>query len=697
MIKRCFVVLTVLLTIISCRKELNITTPEVVVDPVDTEYITNVNGIVTDERGQVIADAYVVINGIVANTDETGYFSFKDVSLNVDGEIIFVQIDKFCDSYKIIKPKLGHTAYAHILVAPTKEIGSFDSAIAKDIIINDQGAAISVPAQTVIQSDGNNYNGNVRIFSYNLNPNEVFPSLFTPGNFKGIDKVGNEVQLEILGMSKIKLYSDSDQELFLSNGSATQITLPIYPDAINAAPDNIVLWSFNENLGIWTEEGTAQKSGANYIANTNLTGWIAIANPYETIELTMQLKNSNDYNLTENQIIITNDQNIAIAQAYSDNNGFVKIDVPKNTELYLNYFLSHCFEKVEGTYLGNYGATEDIGILEVDISQGYFELIGNVKDCDGNVPKDAYILLRNNQLSWIANINDDGSFQTMNLSCGGDNLAVQMIDNLSPERSEIFTINPQINQNYNLQDVSICKLYGDYFEYSVNGAPSQSIKNLSAIWNRSQDEMTFKGNWGDNQIDFTIKEDIGVGNNSLINFKLKSVESGIVQNYSCEGGSCNDLDLVILNIEEFIGGYWDGTISGTDANGNIIEASFRVKIEDIRRIVGGVFWIDSNQDGERSPFENIVGDIEITYFDENNNLLGSSKTKTTNGIYTLLISELRPIKLIAALPAGYKFTSKQTSTDLRDSDYNIESNETDLLDIKILSAIENIDGGIFME
>lgn len=697
MIKRSIVLLTLLVTISSCRKEINLSNTNVDIDPPDTQYISDVNGIVTDERGLAIEDAYVVINGLVANTDETGYFSFKDARLNVDGEVIFVQLDKFCQSYKLLKPTLGNTAYAHIAIAPTKEIESFDSALAKDIIINDQGAAISIPAQTVIQSDGSPFSGNVKVFSNNLDPEEVLPSLFTPGNFKGIDKVGNEVQLEILGVSKIKLYSDSDQELFLSNGSATQITLPIYPDALSAAPDNIVLWSFNENLGIWTEEGTAEKSGNNFIANSNLTGWIAVANSMETIEISMQLKNSNDYYFTDNQVIITNGQNITLAQGFTDNRGHVRLDVPKNEDLYINYFLTHCFEYVEGQHIGNFGVSENIGAIEVDISQGYFEIKGNVLDCDGNVPEDAYVLLRNDELSWIANIDNNGTFKTMNLSCGSDNLTVQMIDNLSPERSNIFNIDPVATQNYNLADVSICKLYGDYFEYAVNGAPNKSIKKLSAIWNRSDDQMTFTGEWGDEQVSFTIKEDIGVGNNSLINFNLKTVNSGLVQNYSCNGGSCGDLNLTILGIEEFIGGYWEGTVSGMDADGNEIEASFRVRIEDIRRNVGGVFWVDEDQDGERSPFENIIGDIKIDYFDENNNFLGSATTNVSNGIYTLLVSELRPIRLEATLPLGYKFTSKQNTTDLRDSDFNVESNQTDLLDIKIISAIENIDGGIYIE
>lgn len=697
MIKRSIVLLTLLVTISSCRKELNVSNTDIDIDPPETQYISDVNGIVTDERGIAIEDAYVVINGLVANTDETGYFSFKDVRLNVDGEIIFVQLDKFCQSYKLIKPKLGNTAYAHIAIAPTKEIESFDSAIAKDIIINDQGAAISIPAQTVIQSDGSPYSGNVKIFSNNLDPEEVLPSLFTPGNFKGIDKVGDEVQLEILGVSKIKLYSDSDQELFLSNGSATQITLPIYPDALSAAPDNIVLWSFNENLGIWTEEGTAKKSGNTYVSDTHITGWIAVANPLESIEISMQLKNSNDYYLTDNQVILTNAQNVTIAQGFTDNRGFLRIDVPKNEDLYLGYFLSHCFEYVEGQHIGNFGESADIGEIEVDVSQGFFEIVGNVKDCDGNVPEDAYLLLRNDELSWIANIDNNGSFQTMNLSCGTDNLTVQMIDNLSPERSEIFAIDPAATQNYNLSDVSICKLYGDYFEYSVNGAPNKSIKKLSAIWNRTKDEMSFSGAWGDEQVDFTIREDIGVGNNSLVNFNLKTVNSGIAQNYTCDGASCNELNLTILEIEEFIGGYWEGSVSGMDGNGNLIEASFRVRIEDIRRNVGGVFWIDEDQDGERSPFENIIGGIKIDYFDENNNILGSATTNATNGIYTLLVSELRPIRLEATLPSGYKFTTKQNTTDLRDSDFNVESNQTDLFDIRFNSAIENIDGGIYME
>jgi hypothetical protein len=73
------------------------------------------------------------------------------------------------------------------------------------------------------------------------------------------------------------LTNGSTQSLQLATNTPAVISLPIAANAQGIAPNTALLWYFDTTSGIWRQQGTAVRNGANYVATVSHFTYWAIA------------------------------------------------------------------------------------------------------------------------------------------------------------------------------------------------------------------------------------------------------------------------------------------------------------------------------------------------------------------------------------------------------------------------------------
>ena len=87
-----------------------------------------------------------------------------------------------------------------------------------------------------------------------------------PGDLTGISKSGKPVRLSSYGAFSVSLTDMAGKSLNIAKGKSALIRLPIDGNLLGSSPPTIKLWSFDENRGVWIEEGVATKNGNAYVA-----------------------------------------------------------------------------------------------------------------------------------------------------------------------------------------------------------------------------------------------------------------------------------------------------------------------------------------------------------------------------------------------------------------------------------------------
>lgn len=227
-------------------------------------------GKIVDENNNPIANATVTLNGYEVTTNSSGIFSY--VNANVKERFAYFTAKKagFLDGSRTVSTHDGLNELTIMLLTPKV-----------DMIQTGEISTITV-GNTSIKFDGSFstesgqvYNGEVKVLSADLAPND--PKLFDkmPGSLLAIDSNGEYKGLETFGMVNVELYGSDNQKLQLTEGHTAKITMDIATQAQQAIAPNIMpMWYFDVNKGVWVEEGFSERIGNKYVGNvSHFTVW----------------------------------------------------------------------------------------------------------------------------------------------------------------------------------------------------------------------------------------------------------------------------------------------------------------------------------------------------------------------------------------------------------------------------------------
>jgi len=116
-----------------------------------------------------------------------------------------------------------------------------------------RGAHITLPAGILVDSGQQPAVGPVSLSMTTMNP----ARRTLPGDYRAVDLASQPAELLSFGALFAQFRDANGRPLNLRHGTTAQIRVPVSDEQLPAAQPAIALWSYDEQRGLWIEEGTA--------------------------------------------------------------------------------------------------------------------------------------------------------------------------------------------------------------------------------------------------------------------------------------------------------------------------------------------------------------------------------------------------------------------------------------------------------
>jgi uncharacterized lipoprotein YbaY len=242
------------------------------VDPDDPTYTTSVRttitGRVIDEAGKSVAGALVRGHGASATTNANGVFVLQNVSVPSTRAVVLVTKNGYFTGARAAYPSANKITTMMLTLQEYKQTATVNSASGGRVSVG--GASIDLPANGYVDAQGKAYFGTVSIAAKYLDPSSsTYYDVFS-GDMAALRTDNSSVELTSFGVVRVLLKGAQGQPLNLAAGSSATINFP----SAGATDAEIPLWHFDEQKGIWVEEGKAVNAGGRYIGTvTHFTDW----------------------------------------------------------------------------------------------------------------------------------------------------------------------------------------------------------------------------------------------------------------------------------------------------------------------------------------------------------------------------------------------------------------------------------------
>jgi hypothetical protein len=367
-----------------------------------------VTGVVRDQNGNNLSGITVQCDGQTATTGNFGEFTFKNVTVSDNRIVVYSNPSNYFAATATEIPSSTKRTMMNLTLM-TKTTTQVLSSSTGGSATHTSGSSVTIPADAV-QKNGTSYSGNVNVAVAYLDPTQSsFGSLTQGPDMKAVNSSGKEGTLSSYGIIRVELTDDSGKELNLSSGKSATIKVPVPSSLQGTAPATIPLWYFDETKGVWVEEGSAVKTGNEYVGTvSHFTDWNCDVYTSSQATITGRIVDCNNEPVSYIGI------RLGQTYAWADQNGVFSRRVPSGLTL-------DC--QVEAT--GNiYGLTSDpfsipsltdgqqynVGDVKLTTCPTYVK--GKVVDCNNN-PTDAWIKLKsatNGYLQFLP-VSLDGTFK----------------------------------------------------------------------------------------------------------------------------------------------------------------------------------------------------------------------------------------------------------------------------------------------
>lgn len=300
---------------------------EPVIEVTVTMRDASVEGLVTDTDGTPLAgvdissgESSVVSNDMglfaldrIAKANERFRFTFRK-----DGYFTVTRSGEF-------KEDLSLTVVMQRKKNGTNTANASFSATSGNTLKAD-GMQVAIPASSLVTADGKDYSGTVQADMLYLSPdNENFTTMMPGGDMAAIRTDESSATLISYGMTEVSLTDGSGNPLQLKDGKTSEMTFPIPESMKSNPPATIPLWYFNEEAGLWVEEGTATLKGDVYVGSVRHFSWHNLDVAEERV--TIKGKVTDCKGRPVSRVLVTVDQTSDITTT----DGLYSVYIPANT------------------------------------------------------------------------------------------------------------------------------------------------------------------------------------------------------------------------------------------------------------------------------------------------------------------------------------------------------------------------------
>lgn len=427
--------------------------PPVVVPDFLTQINANVVGFVTDENGQALPGASVKAGSTVVTSDAFGYFSIDNESFAKSAGVVTVSKSGYFTGFRSFAPVASKTQFVRIQLLPKTLTGSFGSATGGSVSTNGS-ASVSIPANAVVDANTlQPYSGTVNVYAQWIAPaNGINTTLTMPGDLRGIDTLGHLQLLETYGMMAVELQGSAGEALQLNGQQKATLQFPI-PTAIQStAPASIPLWYFDETLGVWKQEGSATRSGNNYVGQVaHFTFWNCDIN-LPMVNFSAQILNASLQPVTNTAVTLTwNGGNIPQRTSFTDQEGFVYGQIPAASSFDMSV-LTDCQQRIPVKSFQSAYSDVFLGATTVNLQQAEASFTGLVNNCSGSPIANGKLIFTGARFNQVASV-QNGMVNFYSLICPGTTAAVIAIDDDAGQQSSplAVTVSSGINNLGTLQ------------------------------------------------------------------------------------------------------------------------------------------------------------------------------------------------------------------------------------------------------
>jgi len=367
-----------------------------------------VTGIVRDQNGNSLSGITVTCSGQTASTGNFGEFTFKNVTVSDNRIVVYSNPSNYFAATATEIPSSTKKTVVNLTLM-TKTTTQVLTSSTGGTATHSSGSTVTIPANA-IQKNGSSYSGNVNVAVAFLDPTQSsFGSLTQGPDMKAVNTSGNEGTLTSYGIIRVELTDDSGNELNLASGKTATIKVPVPSSLQGTAPATIHLWYFDEAKGTWIEEGTAVKTGNEYVGTvSHFTDWNCDVYTSSQATITGRIVDCNNVPVSYMGI------KVGQTYAWTDVNGVFSRRVPSGTDLV-------CQVESTSNYFGL--ATDPVSISALTAGQQYNTgdiklttcptyVKGTVLDCNNN-PMEAWIKLKSASNIYVQylSVSTDGTFK----------------------------------------------------------------------------------------------------------------------------------------------------------------------------------------------------------------------------------------------------------------------------------------------
>jgi hypothetical protein len=532
----------------------------------------NFHGQILDTSGNPISNATVSIGSSSVQTNSNGLFNIQNVT--VKEKFAYVKVSKtgFVDGSRVIIPTPGDNRI-NVMLIPNTTTATINSGT---------NSEVALPNGTKVKFDGafkdangNIYSGIVQVGLYHLKPSNTYLNQIMPGSLLASNSNGDTKILETFGMLHVELKGSSGQKLNLANGHSAEVTFEIDPTQLSSSPQTIPLWSFDEAIGMWKEEGSATKVGNKYVGNVSHFSWWNCDAPFDQCNLTITVNNNSGLPVSNLNVEI-----IRPSQQYGTNgitnaSGQVSGIIPANETLTIN-IKDYCGNILYTSSIGPF-STNSSNVLPIIIlnpsSISTVNIVGTLKTCSNNNVTNGLVKLVNpntsNFFSAIIQPVTNGAFSFNTSVCGASqvfNLIGEDYTNLQTTGIINFTATAPTT---NIGVINACNTINEFITYQVDNNPVNYITYFYAGISPATNGLYIVKNInlpGDFSVNGFNINSIGIYTTTSFSMQFLVTPGS---NGSFSNSNVNNVQLIVSQFGP-IGGYIDFTINGnyTDSSGN---------------------------------------------------------------------------------------------------------------------------------
>ena len=564
------IILTIALLFAACKKDIDEFIPDPVPTPNAVYVMTDLGGKIMDENNTPLANIAIEINaknGIVsAMTDENGIFLTRNIEVRQDRLYIKAMMNGFFDGSKTISVKGNAIENVEIKLLQKEFNHEFNSTVGGTITTND-GAKITFSSNTISDSNGNPYSGNVRIAARWLNPASADIFHIMPGNLVGEDSLGRAHVMATAGMMAVELLSDNFEKLNLLNGKTAELQFPVPTTLSNVVPSKIPLWSFDENKGIWILEGEAQLINNQYVATvTHFSFWNCDA-LFPVINGQGKVVDVNG-NTVANALVKIEVNGLNTRSGWTNSEGIFSGKLPANETLEISV-CDACGDPLGGSTTITTSDTDlTIADITVPTSSTVTNISGSVVDCDDMPVTNGYVSITSNTIGQYVFLDANGQFNNTFLYCDETllNLVAIDIDNEKASSGDTFLIAPVIDPGI----IKACDELPEFIIFYLDGVEYAYINPIDVTGNFTLSEGLQLFNFPQGFSFFAGNADMQVGQSYPVSFLMLPGINGISE-YMV------DVQLSVLGVpgEAMIGSF-GGTFLDNGGNEHSIDGTFKV-------------------------------------------------------------------------------------------------------------------------